>query len=60
MKVTTNQRGRRFIPHSCRFPEEIFTPIYKISQRHKISFNQTLCEVLKDHPRLGLGDNVRF
>ena len=56
MKVITNTRGRRFIPHSVRFPEEIFNPIYKISQRNKISFNQTLCEVLKDHPRLGLSD----
>ena len=59
MKVTTNQRGRRFIPHSCRFPEEIFNPIYQISKRNKISFNETLCQVLKDHPRLGLSD-VRF
>ena len=59
MKVIENQRGKRFVPHSCRFPEEIFNPIYQISKRNKISFNQTLCQVLKDHPRLGLSD-VRF
>ena len=59
MKVVENQRGKRFVPHSYRFPEEIFNPIYQISKRNKISFNQTLCQVLKDHPRLGLTD-VRF
>ena len=54
MKVVENTRGKRFVPFSCRFEEEVFTRIYQISKRQKISFNQTLCQILKDHPRLGL------
>ena len=53
-QIVENSRGKRFVPHSCRFPYEIYEPIFRLSQKNRISFNQMLNDVLKSHPRLGL------
>jgi hypothetical protein len=54
MKIVENKWNKKWVPHSCRFPYEIYQPIHRLSQKNQISFNQMVCEILKTHPRLGL------
>ena len=45
-KVITNSYGQRWVPHSCRFPEETYSYISKMSKRRRCSFNKMLMEYL--------------
>jgi hypothetical protein len=51
-QIVENNRGQRFVPHSCRFPYEVYEPIFRLSRKNKISFNQMINDILKTHPRL--------
>ena len=52
-KIVKNSYGQKWVSHSCRFPEETYQYIHKMSQRRKISFNHMVCEYLTTHPNIG-------
>ena len=52
-KIIENIYGQKYRAHSCRFPDETYQYIHKMSQRRKISFNKILNEYLSTHPNIG-------
>ena len=52
-KIIENIYGQKYRAHSCRFPDETYQYIHKMSQRRKISFNNMLNEYLSTHQNIG-------
>ena len=52
-KISENIYGQKYVSHSCRFPEETFSYIHKMSQRRRCSFNKMLMEYLSTHQNIG-------
>ena len=45
-KIVENIYGQKYVSHSCRFPEETFSYIHKMSQRRRVIVdpkNETMC-----------------